>query len=189
MQRMPGRGGATKRCRTVIRLTGSDRLLATFRGRRVPARLLYECHGSRTTRPGFRRQDDRHQAMIKGWIYPGGGWPSSVAHAGRNLSGLLAVLPTRMVRGDSTKPSYDLMSIVNSFSFVDSAIVSGGPLAAEGRFLQAAGTCGRGATDCGYWRAKAARASLARSTKDSPLTSMRIRLMVPPTKAQGRSPG
>jgi len=40
----------------------------------------------------------------------------------------------------------------------------------------------------GYWRANAARASAARSTKDSPLASMTTRLMVPPMNGQGDSP-
>jgi hypothetical protein len=39
-----------------------------------------------------------------------------------------------------------------------------------------------------YWRANAARASVARSTNASPLTSMTTRLMVPPTNGQGASP-
>jgi hypothetical protein len=39
-----------------------------------------------------------------------------------------------------------------------------------------------------YWRANAARASVARSTNASPLTSMKTRLMVPPTNGQGASP-
>ena len=39
-----------------------------------------------------------------------------------------------------------------------------------------------------YWRAKAARASAARSVNDSPLTSIRTRLIVPPTNGQGASP-
>src|SRR5215211_9529146 len=39
-----------------------------------------------------------------------------------------------------------------------------------------------------YWRANAARASVARSTNASPLTSMNRRLMVPPTNGQGASP-
>jgi hypothetical protein len=47
----------------------------------------------------------------------------------------------------------------------------------------------RSPTGWGYWRAKAAAASLARSTKGVPLTSMITRAIVPPVKAQGRWPG
>jgi len=39
-----------------------------------------------------------------------------------------------------------------------------------------------------YWRANAARASAARSTKGSPLTSMTRRSIVPPRNGQGGSP-
>jgi len=40
-----------------------------------------------------------------------------------------------------------------------------------------------------YWRAKEAAASLAKSMKASPLTSIATRLTVPPVNGQGRWPG